>query len=126
MKLVAAIALGGALGALARYVAARQVGEALGLGFPWGTLSVNVLGSFLLGAAAEIAALAAPEGAALRGFLVVGLLGGFTTFSTFSLDTVLLAERGRLDLAAAYAALSAGLAIAGLLAGSRLVRAAVS
>lgn len=126
MKLVAAIALGGALGALARYVAARQVGEALGLGFPWGTLSVNVLGSFLLGAAAEIVALAAPEGAALRGFLVVGLLGGFTTFSTFSLDTVLLAERGRLDLAAAYATLSAGLAIAGLLAGSRLVRAAVS
>lgn len=126
MKLLAAIALGGALGALARYAAARQIGEALGFGFPWGTLSVNVLGSFLLGAAAETAALAAPGGAALRGFLVVGLLGGFTTFSTFSLDTVLLAERGRLDLAAAYAALSAGLAVAGLLAGSRLVRAAVS
>ena len=123
MKVLAAIALGGAIGALGRYLVGQQAVHLLGLGFPWGTFSVNVAGSFLLGTLAETLAPAADETSVLRPLLVVGVLGSFTTFSTFSLDVVMLAQRGRLDLAALYLAGSVGLAVLGLIAGLRLVRA---
>ncbi len=125
MKLLLSIALGGAAGALARHFVSQQMMHWFGAGLPWGTLTVNVVGSFLLGMLVETFALAVDAGAALRGFLIVGILGSFTTFSTFSLDLVLLFQRGRIDLAVLYAGGSVVLAVAGLYAGLRLVRMAV-
>ena len=95
-----------------------------GVAFPWGTLTVNVAGSFIMGALAAWLALRAGEGWSqpLRLFLATGILGGFTTFSAFSLDAVLIWERGEAGLAAAYAAGSVVLSIAGLVAGLALVR----
>ena len=122
MKLVAAIALGGALGALARHFSSYTVAQLLGTAFPWGTFAVNVAGSFILGALAETFALSTSVSAEVRGFLVVGILGSFTTFSTFSLDTVLLFQRGRADLGAVYILASVALAVVGLWAGLRLTR----
>ncbi len=126
MKLLAAIALGGAVGALARHLVTQQMGHWLGLGFPWGTFTVNIMGSFVLGALAEMLALAADEAPMLRAVLIVGVLGSFTTFSTFSLDAVLLSQRGRPDLAAVYVAASVVLAVLGLIAGLRLARAVLA
>ncbi len=125
MKLLVAIALGGATGALARYFVAQQMTQWLGAGFPWGTFTVNLVGSFVLGLLAETFALAADASPALRGFLIVGLLGSFTTFSTFSLDVALLFQRDRIDLAALYIAGSVILAIAGLYVGLKLARLAL-
>lgn len=122
MKLLVSIALGGAAGALARHFVSQQMMHWFGTGLPWGTFTVNVVGSFLLGVLAETFALAVHAGPSLRGFLVVGVLGSFTTFSTFSLDVALLFQRGRIDLAALYVAGSVILAIAGLYAGIKLVR----
>ncbi len=95
-----------------------------GVAFPWGTLTVNVAGSFIMGALAAWLAFRAGEGWSqpLRLFLATGILGGFTTFSAFSLDAVLIWERGEAGLAAAYAAASVVLSIAGLVAGLALVR----
>ncbi len=94
MKAYLLVAFGGALGAMARYGTAVAVGRVTGIGFPWGTVAVNLVGSLILGLL--IGALAhgfslSQEGRAL---IVVGFLGAFTTFSTFSLDTVTLMERG--------------------------------
>ena len=95
-----------------------------GPAFPWGTLTVNVFGSFLMGAIAAWVAAKAGEGWSqpLRLFLTTGILGGFTTFSAFSLDAVLLWERGEIGPASAYVAASVLLSIAGLIAGLALVR----
>ncbi len=99
---------------------ARYGGEA----FPWGTLTVKYAGSFIMGALAAWLALRAGEGWSqpLRLFLATGILGGFTTFSAFSLDAVLMWEQGEAGLAAAYAAASVVLSIAGLVAGLALMR----
>lgn len=113
-----AVAAGGAAGATARFLVGT-LAEPLG-GYPWGTFTVNVIGSFLLGLlAGALSWNPAPE---LRAFLTVGLLGGFTTFSAFSLDIVLLAERGRLELAAVYFASTVFCSVGGLVAGLRLSR----
>lgn len=87
------VALGGACGALARYGAGRLVARFVETPFPWGTWTVNLLGCFLIGMTVP---LLGPLGAAdrARAFLVVGFLGSFTTFSTFSLDTVALWGHG--------------------------------
>ena len=92
-----------------------------GTAFPWGTLTVNVVGSFLMGVLAGWLAFKAGEGWSqpLRLFLTTGILGGFTTFSAFSLDAVLIWERGQGGLAAAYVAASVLLSIAGLVDRSR-------
>lgn len=95
----------------------------LGAGFPYGTLIVNVAGSFIMGLLIGWFAHRADPGQSWRLFLTTGLLGGFTTFSTFSLDAALLYERGQLWAAASYAAASFGLAIGGVFAGLHLVRA---
>jgi fluoride exporter len=117
--LYAAIFLGGALGAVARYAMAARIHARFGTAFPWGTLAVNLSGSFGLGlclpALLEMAA-AAP----LRGFLSVGLLGAFTTFSTFAHETVRLAADGRPRRAAAYTAVSLLLGLACIAAGLAL------
>nr|WP_256476296.1 CrcB family protein [Siccirubricoccus soli] len=97
---LALVALGGAIGSVLRYVVSVQGVLRFGTHFPWGTLAVNVIGSALIGA---LGALPLPQEARL--FLITGCLGGFTTFSAFSLETELLAQRAPV-LAAAYVGLS--------------------
>ena len=109
------VALGGALGAAARYLTFLGANRLLGPGFPWGTLAVNILGSFLMGVL--VVALAHLSANRLAPFLVTGLLGGFTTFSAFSLDALTLWERGEAGAAAAYVAGSVLLSLAAILAG---------
>jgi CrcB protein len=102
------VALGGALGSVARYACSGLAVRWLGAGFPWGTLFVNVAGSFLIGVlAAFVIADGRPAlGPDARAFFMVGILGGFTTFSSFSLETLNLARDGALGAAAANVLLS--------------------
>ena len=123
MKLILAVAAGGALGALGRHLVILNMTRMFGFAFPWGTLTVNVLGSFLFGLLAEAIALRWQAGLELRAFLLVGGLGAFTTFSTFSMDVALLTERGALMPAFAYIAASVLLSIGALFAGLALARA---
>jgi CrcB protein len=126
VKLILAVAAGGAVGAVARYVTMSAVGAMVGAGFPWSTLAVNVIGSFILGLLVETMALFWSPGEALRAFMVVGVLGAFTTFSTFSLDVAVLYERGEFAAIAAYSIASFVLSVGALFAGLALVRAAFS
>jgi len=106
MSKIAAIALGGALGALSRYWLVGVITSLLGRGFPFGTLAVNVAGSFLIGVMYVLIVdrlHLAPEWQAVA---MVGFLGAFTTFSTFSLETVNLLQTGRLLAAGTYITLS--------------------
>ena len=116
------VALGGAIGAGARHLVNLSAMRAFGLGFPVGTLFVNIVGSFAMGVAAGYFAFRGESSMALRLFLTTGILGGFTTFSAFSLETVLLFERGQVGLAALYVAGSVAGSVAGLIAGLALVR----
>jgi fluoride exporter len=116
------VALGGAIGSIARYLAGIFVGRWLGTGFPWATLIINVSGSFLIGALAEGFALRWNTAQATRILLVVGLCGGYTTFSTFSLDVVTLLGRGEIIAASTYAAASVVLSVAALYAALHLMR----
>lgn len=114
------VALGGALGASLRWGVGLGVLRLVGPGFPVATLAINVLGSLLMGA---FAMLAARRGMShLAPFAMTGVLGGFTTFSAFSLETVTLLERGRVGAAASYVALSVGLSIGALMLGAALAR----
>jgi CrcB protein len=90
-----AIATGGALGALLRYWTSLAVHSKLGAGFPYGTLTVNVIGSLLMGFLYIWFVDRLAMGPAVRGFLFIGVLGAFTTFSTFSLETLNLIEAGQ-------------------------------
>ena len=117
MKMIIAIALGGAAGAVSRHFVSHRVAEWVGHGFPAGTLAVNVIGSFLMGLIVTLLAQKLQLSQEARAFLTVGLLGGFTTFSTFSMETVLLIERHTYGLAAAYVLASLVLAVGGLFAG---------
>ena len=115
------VALGGAIGASLRFifgtVALRLAGPTE---FPFAILTVNVIGSFLMGV---FVVAAAHRGLThLSPFVMTGLLGGFTTFSAFSLETVTLMERGQIGAAAGYVALSVGLSIIGLMLGLWLAR----
>lgn len=121
-----AIALGGAVGAVGRHFVAGQVTQYFGTAFPLGTLTVNVLGSFIMGCLIESMALVWSPGSELRAFLTVGMLGAFTTFSTFSLEVVLLAERGAFFSVLAYIVLSVLLSVGALFLAMQLVRAAVA
>ncbi|MCM2563214.1 fluoride efflux transporter CrcB [Lutimaribacter sp. EGI FJ00015] len=94
------VALGGAIGASARYLTGVVTMRMMGPGFPWGTLAVNVVGSFLMGVLVVV--LAHKDSTRLAPFLMTGVLGGFTTFSAFSLDTVAMLERGQTMWAAFY------------------------
>jgi crcB protein len=110
------VALGGALGAAARYLTGVGIARTFGVtGFPLGVLTVNVLGSFLMGVLAVI--LARRGLTHLNPLLMTGLLGGFTTFSAFSLEAWTLWERGQPAQAALYVGLSVGLSLAGLVLG---------
>ena len=121
-KTLVFVALGGALGAMGRYLVVGLVGRWAGAEFPFGTLAVNVLGSFVLGALVATMALRWEVPPEARAFLVVGVLGAFTTFSAFSLDVIQQWERGQAAEAAIYVVASVTLSVLGLLAGLRLVR----
>lgn len=116
------IAAGGAAGAVARYAMMSAVGHWIGTGFPWATLSVNVVGCFVMGALAEAFALAWSASPEIRAFLTVGFLGAFTTFSAFTLDVNLLMAQGRLMPAALYVAASVLLTILAFFAGMAVLR----
>ncbi|MEQ8965658.1 MAG: fluoride efflux transporter CrcB [Azospirillaceae bacterium] len=124
--MILAIALGGAVGAVGRYLAMSAVGHWMGHGFPWGTLAVNVAGSAAMGVLIEASALVWSPSPAVRALIVVGVLGAFTTFSTFSLDAVFLLERGRFAAAAAYVAGSVVLCVAALYAAMQATRAVIA
>lgn len=113
MNPVLQVALGGALGASARYGVTLGAARLFGPGFPWATLAVNVAGSFLMGL---LAAALGREGA-WAPLLLTGLLGGFTTFSAFSLDAVALWQKGQGGAAAVYVGASVLLSLAALMAG---------
>ncbi|MGN8550598.1 fluoride efflux transporter CrcB [Bradyrhizobium sp. 13971] len=123
VQLLAAVAIGGSLGSVARYLVAIGAGRLVGTEFPWGTLVINIVGSFLIGVLAEAFALSWNASQVTRVFLTVGICGGFTTFSTFSLDAIVLMQRGELWAAGAYIAASVALSILALFGGLLLVRA---
>ena len=115
------VALGGAIGAALRYLSGVAMLRVLGpQDFPLAILSVNIVGSFLMGV---FVVAAAHKGlTAYSPFVMTGLLGGFTTFSAFSLETVTLIERGEVSSAALYVGLSVALSIGGLMLGLLLAR----
>ncbi|MFN4155582.1 MAG: fluoride efflux transporter CrcB [Paracoccaceae bacterium] len=114
------VALGGAIGASLRYLVQIASLRVFGTGFPYGTLAVNIVGSFLMGVLVVV--LAEKGGMRLAPFLMTGILGGFTTFSAFSLDTISLWERGQSWLSLGYVGASVILSLAALLAGLQLAR----
>jgi fluoride exporter len=117
------VALGGGIGAALRHLTGLAALRLFGPSFPWGTFAVNILGSFLMGLLVELLARRFGASAEMRLFLATGILGGYTTFSAFSLDTIVLWERGALLLAAGYVVASVVLSIGALLAGLTLARA---
>ena len=117
------VALGGGIGAGCRHLVNLGALRVFGPGFPAGTLAVNISGSLLMGILVGLLALRGSGGADLRLFLSTGVLGGFTTFSAFSLDAVVLWERGEAASAGLYVLASVVLSILALLAGLALTRA---
>jgi fluoride exporter len=113
-RAIVAVGVGGAIGAVLRYLVGSAFLQRFGPGFPWGTFFINVTGSFLIGAVAQLAFTRSfgitPM---VRAFAATGVLGGYTTFSTFSLDSVVLVGDGAAPLAFAYAA---GSVVSGIIA----------
>ena len=114
------VALGGALGSMLRYLTNVGVMRLIGPGFPYGTMIVNILGSFVMGLL--VVFLAHKNATRLAPFLMTGVLGGFTTFSAFSLDTLTIWERGDQTLALIYVAASVGLSLLAIVAAVTLFR----
>lgn len=112
------VAFGGGVGACLRYLVAEWVLHRMGPTFPFGTLTVNVLGGFLMGLLATLIIRLDAGGGELRLLLGVGLLGGFTTFSAFSLEMFNMISRGEIALAGAYALSSVAGAVVALMAGA--------
>jgi CrcB protein len=115
------VALGGGLGASLRYLVGQWTAANLGPGFPFGTWAVNIIGGLAMGLLVAVLARAA-EAEPLRLLLGVGVLGGFTTFSAFSLDLFTMINRGDIGLAAAYAVSSVAGGVIALMAGLYLGR----
>ena len=124
IKMLVSIAAGGAIGAVGRYAVMSAVGHLhlLEKPFPLGTLTVNILGSFILGSLVEIMALYWSPSPELRAMVVVGGLGAFTTFSTFSMDIYYLGTRGDLAGAWLYISLSIILGVGAFFGGIYLFR----
>jgi len=123
MPVLLQVALGGALGASLRFLSGAMILRTMGSGFPYGTMFVNVVGSFLMGLLAFYL-LERMDGSFSRyaPFLMTGLLGGFTTFSAYSLDALYLLERGRYASASVYMGGSVVLAIGALFLGMTIAR----
>lgn len=122
MKLILAVGAGGAIGAVARYLLSSAVMRWSGGTFPYGTLAVNVIGCFVMGLVVGLIALRLSLPQAAQLFLTAGLLGGFTTFSAFSLDAVVLYERHAYGQAAGYVLASVILSVGALVAGLAATR----
>lgn len=117
------VGAGGAVGAMARYGLASAVGRLWPMGFPLATLLINIIGSCAMGVFVGLMARFLPDWQEdARLFVAVGLLGGFTTFSSFSLDTIVLIERGALLQAGAYVLLSVVVCVIGLYLGLLVTR----
>jgi len=122
MQTYAVIALGGALGAVARFWLHTAVQKFNSGAFPLGTFTVNLLGSFLIGVVFVVMVEKTQLGEAWRPFLVVGFLGAMTTFSTFSLDALLLFEQGHYNTALFYLVSSVVVCLLAAFAGLQLTR----
>ena len=124
MRSILLVFLGAGIGGALRHGVNVACARACGTAFPWGTLAVNVVGSFAMGVLAGWLAVKAGEAWSqpVRLFLATGILGGFTTFSAFSLDAMVLWERNQALAASGYVAASVGLSIAGLVLGLAVIR----
>jgi CrcB protein len=123
MKHLLLVALGGAMGSSARHLVGLAALRWLGPGYPWGTLTVNVVGGLAMGLLIGwLTAAEPPNATALRYTLAVGVLGGFTTFSAFSLDVVLMIERRDWISASGYVGLSVAGAVGALVLGLMIAR----
>ena len=122
MNALVLVFLGGGLGAVSRHLSGMAVMRVSGPGFPWGTLLVNIVGSLAMGLLIAWLARRSAGDVHLRLLLATGFLGGFTTFSAFSLDVVTLYERGALTAAAAYVIASVTVSILALFGGLWLAR----
>lgn len=114
------VAIGGALGASSRYLTGLLMIRLLGKGFPWGTLTVNFVGSFVMGVIVVV--LAHENGNRFAPLLMTGFLGGFTTYSAFSLDAITIYERGDVALALIYVFGTLALALGGIVLGLMAAR----
>ena len=119
---IAAVAAGGAIGSALRYLLAGWIQSAAWEGFPFGIFVVNITGGLVMGILTELMALKWNVPLEMRAFLTTGILGGYTTFSTFSLDSALLIERGAYTSAGLYIAGSAILSVLALFAGLWIIR----
>jgi len=126
MSNILLVMTGGAIGAALRYGLGLASLRALGPSWPWGTLAANVLGGFAMGLLAGWLASRAAGGEPIRLFVAVGILGGFTTFSAFSLETMLMIERGELPQALLYVAVSVIASIGALALGLSIMRGATA
>ncbi|PSH69479.1 fluoride efflux transporter CrcB [Phyllobacterium brassicacearum] len=122
MNAILLVASGGAIGSVARYLVGILMARILGVAFPWGTLTVNIVGGLLMGLFIELLARRFEGSPELRLFVAIGVLGGFTTFSSFSLDFAVLWERGDLAAAFFYVLASVILSIGALFFGLWLAR----
>jgi len=122
MSIILSIAAGGAVGAVGRYLTMEGVTYCLGHGFPYATLIVNVVGSFCLGSLISLLGMMWSPSAEIRGFLIVGLLGSFTTFSAFSSDVITLLEQGEFLSASLYIIISVIFSVLALFAGLSFFR----
>ena len=123
MALTLWIALGGAIGAVLRHMLNIGIAKVAGSDFPWHTMLINISGSFVMGLLITLMALRWNVSNEIRAFLTTGILGGYTTFSAFSLDFAVLVERKAYGLAGAYAAGSVVLSLVAIFAAMALVRA---
>ena len=122
LERVLIVGIGGFVGANTRFLLGAWLAERLGASFPWATFVINVTGSLAIGFLLTFVTERVEVDPRWRLLFVTGFLGAYTTFSTFSLDTALLYERGELGLAALYVVVSVALSIGGLFAGLALVR----
>ena len=122
INMILLVAAGGAFGSAGRYLVGVLATRFLGMNFPWGTMIVNLLGSFLMGVLVSLLALRFSVGNDVRAFLAIGLLGGFTTFSSFALDAVFLLENKQYSYALSYMSVSVICSLLALFAGLSLVR----
>jgi len=125
MKLFLLACAGGAIGAGLRYLLNTIAVQALALNVSWATFAINVLGSLAMGGIIAYISQRTPDALAIKVFLTTGLLGGFTTFSAFSLETILLFERGSSGAALIYVTASVALSIAACTAGYLGIRALI-
>ncbi|MHC1549131.1 fluoride efflux transporter CrcB [Phyllobacterium sp. K27] len=122
MNAILLVAAGGAIGSVLRYLTGLAMTRLLGAAFPYGTLAVNVIGGLLMGVFIEVLARRFEGSTELRLFVAIGILGGFTTFSSFSLDVVMLWQRGETVNAAFYVLASVILSISAVFLGLWLAR----